>query len=196
MTDTTPILEGWSPDEVPEGAGGDVGVVSRRATTNAKGIAIIKKWPEARAARIRILPALGQAFKIRRVIGGDHEGNILDERSCVAVPGTNEAVLVVVEEQSPNVIVASGIIRGISEERMRLVRLVRIGREGARAVGVMNVEANGRFTAKFRLWKGDMADEAIVHLAAEIPGEEWKVDLGTFHTTGQMRIDGIIIAKY
>jgi hypothetical protein len=190
MTSESPLLEGWIPDEVPEGAGGDVGLVSLRGETDEHGVATIEGWPADRPARVRIFDEQSRRFRPAA------EGSDSTAPALVVVDTyeSNE-VKIHVRVERRLVVRVTGQLAGFSSGEVDRLRLTRIGSDGGNEMTRLRQLDQGRFEATLSLWSSDQEGLVRLTLVATMEGSEWRQELGSHELLGAPVLEGVLLRR-
>lgn len=190
MTSDSPFLADWTPDEVPDGAGGEIGLVSRRIETDANGVAKVEGWPQDRGARVRVFDESSRRFHVIQPEATAEAGHMLAFNPRQLADAT---IHVRIEHRTT--VLVRGELVGFAPADVDRLRLTRRGPDGGNEMVRLRQLPQGGFEASFSTWGSDRAGLVKLSLMATMDGTDWRLDLGCFELLGAPELTGLIIRK-
>lgn len=191
MTASSPLLSEWTPDEVPEGAGGDLGLVSQLVETDETGTATVADWPVGRDAMVRVFNERNRRFCVIEAPGVVRESG--RPTTIAANEASNAQIRVRVETRTA--VQVTGHLEGFSMGEAARLIVTRIGGDGGNEIGSMRLSEAGAFEAQFSQWRRDQGGSFKLTLQAAMRGGDWQQELGTYEIHGDPVLSGVIIRR-
>ncbi len=184
------VFSGRAADDVPVGAGGEIGLVSLEVKTDQRGEARVLGWPKGATARVRLFPTKDEELAVVSVSSGTLSG-----QRVFTVDTSPGLITIVVSPKPIAYIAASGRCVGFSRDDLAGLRIIRsAGSERLQAIAA-NPGPDGVFSVNFPVGSNEQMDRLVVSLSAEIPAQAWSRDIGQFILVGDRRIDGLLVSK-